>query len=114
MRIAPAIALVLPALFCGYTAAADELALPAASALSTAELDVQRGRQGLAGGLLQLGESSASATIEGNTLSSGSTGGNRVEAGAFADAAGIVFSVQNSGNHVIIQNSTVINVNVHP
>jgi len=85
-------------------------------AINAAELDQQRGRQGLNIDelVLQLGDVRADASISNNSLNSQSTGTNRVESGAFNNAAGLVFSVQNSGNHVVIQNTTLINVNLQP
>lgn len=41
-----------------------------------------------------------------------STGNNAITDGAFAGMAGIPLVVQNSGNNVLIQNATIINVQV--
>lgn len=85
-------------------------------ALHPEALAGQRGREGLDFDtlIMQLNDVHADASIADNALNSQMTGGNLVETGAFGNAAGLVFSVQNSGNHVIIQNTTLINVNMQP
>ncbi|MCG6873507.1 MAG: hypothetical protein LJE97_00300 [Betaproteobacteria bacterium] len=40
------------------------------------------------------------------------TGSNAISDGAFAGASGLPIVVQNSGNNVLIQNSTILNLNV--
>jgi hypothetical protein len=40
------------------------------------------------------------------------TGGNLITEGAFSGAAGVPMVVQNSGNNVLIQNATILNVQV--
>ena len=47
-----------------------------------------------------------------NHASNLSTGSNFVNDGSFAGAAGFSTVVQNSGNNVLIQNATVINLRV--
>ena len=45
-----------------------------------------------------------------NTVS----GGNLVSGSAFGNAAGLPTVIQNSGNNVLIQNSTIVNVRMNP
>jgi hypothetical protein len=40
------------------------------------------------------------------------TGSNVIDGGAFAGAAGMPMVIQNSGNNVLIQNATIVNVQV--
>ncbi len=40
------------------------------------------------------------------------TGGNVISEGSFANASGVPMVVQNSGNNVLIQNATIINLQV--
>ena len=58
--------------------------------------------------------SSSSSTVVGTlsdtTASQVVTGNNQITAGAFAGASGVPVVIQNSGNNVLIQSSTVINV----
>lgn len=42
----------------------------------------------------------------------GATGGNVISEGAFANASGVPMVIQNSGNNVLIQNATIVNVEV--
>jgi hypothetical protein len=49
-------------------------------------------------------------TVNGNTASQIVSGDNRIEGGAFANAAGLTTVIQNSGSNVLIQNGTAVNV----
>ena len=40
------------------------------------------------------------------------TGNNTISEGAFSGAAGLPMVIQNSGNNVLIQNATIVNVHV--
>lgn len=40
------------------------------------------------------------------------TGSNSISDGAFASASGLPIVIQNSGNNVLIQNSTILNLNL--
>jgi len=40
------------------------------------------------------------------------TGGNSISDGAFAGTSGMPTVIQNSGNNVLIQNATIVNVQV--
>lgn len=48
--------------------------------------------------------------VAGNTATNISTGANVIEGGSFANMSGIPIVVQNSGANVLIQNATVINL----
>jgi hypothetical protein len=72
------------------------------------ELDAQRG-----GEIVSISEAMLSATLEDNTLTGSTiTGTNTVAGDAFTSANGFFTVIQNSGNQVIIQDSTIINVTV--
>ena len=77
--------------------------------VSESELAHQSGRQGL--DLLQLNDSDQSALL-GNNIIDGitSNGSNTIDGGSFAGAVGFSTSIQNSGNNVIIQDSTLVNI----
>lgn len=49
-------------------------------------------------------------TVDGNTANQIVSGDNRVDGGAFANAAGLNTVIQNSGSNVLIQNGTSVNV----
>lgn len=48
--------------------------------------------------------------VDGNTATDVVSGTNRIADGSFANAAGISTVIQNSGSNVLIQNSTIVNV----
>jgi len=75
------------------------------SQLSNDELDAQRG-----GEALTLSETTMGAVLQDNTITSGITGTNSISGDAFSGANGFVTVIQNSGNGVSIQDSTIINL----
>lgn len=52
------------------------------------------------------------ATLFDNEASNNLTGSNLITGDAFAGASGIPTVIQNSGNNVIIQNATILNITV--
>jgi hypothetical protein len=52
--------------------------------------------------------------VDGNTAINSITGANLVDGGAFGNSAGLSTVIQNSGNNVLIQNSTVVSVQFAP
>lgn len=48
--------------------------------------------------------------VDGNTADGTISGGNAIEGGAFANAAGINTVIQNTGSNVLIQNGSAVNV----
>lgn len=79
-----------------------------AAPLSDNELASLSGRQGL--DVMQLSDSDQKATLSNNWLQAGINGENSIDSGSFAGLSGIATVIQNSGNHVIIQDSTLVNV----
>jgi hypothetical protein len=53
-------------------------------------------------------------TVDNNSADHVASGNNTISAGAFAGAAGVPMVIQNSGNNVLIQNATIINVQFQP
>jgi hypothetical protein len=83
---------------------------PAADPVATDVLARERGREG--GGAAQ---GAPHASLGHNTaVSTQVTTYNVIDRGAFAKAGGFVSVVQNTGNNVIIQDSTVVNVTITP
>ena len=52
--------------------------------------------------------------VSNNTAINTNTGDNTVSSGAFTSSSGFISTVQNSGNNVLIQNSTIVNVEIDP
>ncbi len=79
------------------------------SAFGTAvpDTDLAKNRGGYT---VQTSTNNLTATLDENQALSNVTGNNTVASGAFASASGFATVVQNSGNNVIIQNSTILNV----
>lgn len=50
------------------------------------------------------------ATVSNNTATNVSSGNNVINGGSFANAAGLPMVIQNTGANVLIQNATVINL----
>jgi hypothetical protein len=73
--------------------------------VSDGELAAQRG-----GADLHVNENSARAAVQDNIASNLTTGNNTISDSAFSNANGVPMVVQNSGNNVIIQNSTILNL----
>lgn len=82
--------------------------LTAGWALTEDELDAERGGETPLPTPFE--PSRVGGTVEGNVVYSATTGTNLVTEGAFSGAAGFTTVIQNSGNNVLIQDSTVINV----
>lgn len=51
-------------------------------------------------------------TVSGNSATHVITGGNVIQSGSFANTTGVPIVIQNSGANVLIQNATVINLQV--
>lgn len=64
------------------------------------------------GAELQLNENNASAVVRDNVASNLRTGDNSISSGAFSNSNGVPMVVQNTGNNVVIQNSTILNLHL--
>ncbi|WP_145927157.1 hypothetical protein [Jeongeupia sp. USM3] len=93
----------------------DRLVLPAASA-AVDDLSAQQGTAGVAS--TKIKETMTTANIAAQTgsvisaLEHVASGANTIGAGALAGMNGIGTIIQNTGNSVMIQNSTILNVAV--
>jgi hypothetical protein len=72
--------------------------------VSDVELDVQRG------GDVHVNDNNATGNVQDNVARNLTTGNNTITESAFANSAGIPMVIQNSGNNVLIQNSTILNL----
>ena len=78
--------------------------------LPSAQLEAQRG--GTDTGPLTINANVLNAKLFDNSAKDNVTGNNTITGGAFAGASGLATVIQNSGNNVIIQNGTVLNLTV--
>lgn len=76
-----------------------------ADILGDAELANQRG-----GSETHINQNNATGTVSGNVASQLNTGSNTISESAFSNTNGIPIVIQNSGNNVLIQNSTILNL----
>lgn len=90
-------------------AAADPLF---ATPVATDALDELRG--GTDNKTIITNVSDVNGKVDGNAAINTVSGANLVDGGAFGNAAGLSTVIQNSGNNVLIQNSTVVSVQFAP
>lgn len=76
-----------------------------ADVLGDADLAAQRG-----GSETHFNQNNANGTVTGNVASQLNTGSNTISESAFSNTNGIPIVIQNSGNNVLIQNSTILNL----
>lgn len=89
-----------------------ELGFSSAETVLPDELDTMRGREGV--DITTLNNMNVRATLSDNQANNNATGYNIIDHGAFTQASGITSVIQNSGNNVIIQDSTIVNVTIIP
>lgn len=96
-----------------YSAQSDnELHFSLAETVSADELEKARGREGF--DITAINNMNVQATLTGNAANNNVTGMNIIDHGAFTEASGMFSVIQNSGNNVIIQDSTIVNVTIVP
>jgi hypothetical protein len=74
-----------------------------ASVIDDAQLATARGGS-------STNQNNATGTVAGNVASQLTTGSNTISSSAFSDSSGIPIVIQNTGNNVLIQNSTILNL----
>ncbi|WP_261815320.1 carbon storage regulator [Vibrio gallicus] len=88
----------------------EEIALPD-SAVTIDVMEQSRGKQHLDLDFTSLA-SDVDGISTGNVAKNTVNGSNILSSGAFADSSGISSVIQNTGNNVLIQNSTVVNLTI--
>jgi hypothetical protein len=93
--------------FCGFAASdIDEIA-----PVLLEDLAQERGM----GGVVDVtNNSQLEAILTDNYNANSVTGNNSIDQGSFNDASGVFSIIQNTGNNVIIQESTIITVTIAP
>ena len=75
------------------------------------ELDNIRGQ----GGVMDISNvANLEAILADNNASNSVTGSNSIDGSSFTNASGVFSIIQNTGNNVIIQDSTIITVTINP
>lgn len=90
----------------------DNLLLSSSEKASEDELEKARGREGF--DITALNNMNVQAVLTGNTANNSVTGMNIIDNGAFTNAGGMFSVIQNTGNNVIIQDATIVNVTIVP
>lgn len=101
------LSLCAPALF-GAPSADDAVAYLPSDTMSESELADQSGLG--ASTVNQLAVTEESASVNNNQLTAGTNGNNVIDGNSFSGISGIATVIQNSGNQVVIQGSTAVNV----
>lgn len=68
----------------------------------------------LSGGTAVTEQMTLNGTVSQNTDDHVVTGSNLISSGSFSGAAGLPMVIQNTGNNVLIQNATIVNVQFQP
>lgn len=74
------------------------------------ELEDARGTEGV--DITTLNTMNVKATLTNNTATNNVTGSNVIDTSAFSGANGMFSVIQNTGNNVVIQDSTIVNVTI--
>jgi hypothetical protein len=117
MRLAGSGLALAALLLCGAAVRAEERPLPVAAKPAPSAARVLLGKrvadQALAqqrGGADLASDAVLKGVVSDNQAVNVTTGGNLITGGAFAGASGVPVVIQNSGNNVLIQSSTIVNV----
>lgn len=68
----------------------------------------------LSGGTEVSEKMTLNGTVSNNSADHVLTGSNAISSGSFSGAAGLPMVIQNTGNNVLIQNATIVNVQFQP
>jgi hypothetical protein len=106
-----------PAADAGSARSADTTAKPhkdsdllAASVIDEGQLGNARGGAETAPANVTLNQNNTNGSVTGNVASNLTTGNNNISESSFSNAAGVPIVIQNTGNNVLIQNSTILNL----
>ena len=90
----------------------DLAAFEDGATLSDEELNKHRAREKIEIEQITLNNQDQDGDVTDNVAVGNTNGDNVINGQAFSDSSGFLSSVQNTGNNVLIQNSTIINVSV--
>lgn len=80
--------------------------------LSDEELNSHRARENIEVASITLNDQDQDGDVTDNVAIGNTNGDNLINGEAFSNTSGFLSTVQNTGNNVLIQNSTIINVSV--
>ncbi|GEM79716.1 carbon storage regulator [Vibrio superstes] len=93
-----------------FSVHAEELVLPNV-AVANEVMEQSRGKQSVELDFTSLASDVDGVSV-GNTASNTVSGNNILSSGALSNSSGISSVIQNTGNNVLIQNSTVVNLSI--
>jgi len=84
---------------------------PLAASVDDGQLGTSRGGAELQSPVnLNLNQNNSTGSVSGNVATNLTTGTNNISDSAFSNSAGVPVVIQNTGNNVLIQNSTILNL----
>lgn len=86
--------------------------LDTSSTLTDEELGSQRARENIRIDTITVIDQDQDGDVSDNVAVGNTNGDNLINGEAFSNSSGFLSTVQNTGNNVLIQNSTIINVSV--
>ena len=90
----------------------DLTAFGDSDALSNDELGSHSAREDLSIDQITINDQDQDGDVTDNVAMGNTNGDNLIDGDAFSNSSGFLSTVQNTGNNVLIQNSTIINVSV--
>lgn len=87
-------------------------AFASSGTLSDEELNGQRARENIQVDAITINDQDQDGDVTDNVAIGNTNGDNLINGDAFTNSSGFLSTVQNTGNNVLIQNSTIINVSV--
>ncbi len=107
LAVAAALAALAPVAGASEAEPGPQAASPlGVQALSAESLDDRRG------GTNAQNDMRLDGVVGSNSASNLTTGANTISTGSFAGSSGLPVVIQNSGNNVLIQNATIVNVQI--
>jgi ABC-type uncharacterized transport system involved in gliding motility auxiliary subunit len=82
----------------------------AATVIDDSQLSNARGGAESVNTNLTLNQNTSNGNVNGNVATNLTTGSNNLSDSAFSNSAGVPIVIQNTGNNVLIQNSTILNL----
>lgn len=90
------------------------LTLGVAAPISDEALGAESGKAQLQLDKVVVNDQDLNGVLQGNVATGTTSGNNTISGEAFSDSNGFITAIQNTGNNVLIQNSTIINIAMEP
>ena len=90
----------------------DLKAFEEGAVLSDAELNTHRAKENFDIDQITINDQEQDGDVTDNVALGNTTGNNTINSDSFTNASGFTSTVQNTGNNVLIQHSTIINVSM--